>query len=113
MKARITNTARVQQTFNLSIEYAPVRKVFERVDNKTARVVFADSVTFLAGETQEHPAGILSCPDIASAVKAKRLRVEMIEPVAASKGATETVDTSASVDDSAKNELPRSRVRKT
>lgn len=94
----LQNTQRVQQTLNLTHRAGSKRQLFERVGEKhgsktQVRVSVPGSLTILAGGKSEPvPAFWQHLPEIANAIKAKRLTVApapAVESVVAPEAPTE------------------------
>lgn len=85
MMVKLVNISRTSLTFNLTREFAPLRRVYTRTrTEKTGesyreerRIVIPDSMTLLFGESRGglHPS-VVRCPEVAALIAAKKLRVE-------------------------------------
>ncbi len=72
MTIKLTNARKFAQAFNLTVELAPKRHIFARANDKgSVRVILPESITLLAGESREFVDGVLTCPEIQAALKAK------------------------------------------
>lgn len=87
MTTRLTNTSTTSQTFNLTREIAPLRRVYDRTkhDGKTgetyreqSRVIIPDSVTLLHGESRGgFPDNVVTAPELATKIAKKLIRAEV------------------------------------
>ena len=121
----LINKSRQIQTFNLTRELAPIRKVFERrVDGddggftrREHRVVLPDSITLLVGGRHDnlHPR-VVHAPEIAAAIKKKLVEVvemasPVVEPVAEASADVEVAVEASPVVEDARPTAPKSRAR--